>query len=45
MSKKTAILQNVRRKDNYFVIENQKNADFLIFGQQKSPADRWVKIK
>ncbi|HFI0028239.1 TPA: hypothetical protein ACGOSU_001287 [Streptococcus suis] len=45
MSKKMAILQNVRDKGKYFAIENQKNADFLKFGNKKSPADRWVEIK
>ncbi|HEL1580503.1 hypothetical protein [Streptococcus suis] len=45
MSTKTAIFKNVRDKSKCFAIENQKNAIFLIFGQQKSPADRWVKIK
>ncbi|HFI0630174.1 TPA: hypothetical protein ACGO31_000929 [Streptococcus suis] len=38
MSKKTAILKNVRDKGKYFAIENQKNADFLKFGQQKKPS-------
>ncbi|WP_142352600.1 hypothetical protein [Streptococcus suis] len=45
LSAKTAIFKNVRDKSKCFAIENQKNAIFLIFGQQKSPADRWVKIK
>ncbi len=35
MSTKTAILQNVCDKGKYFAIENQKNADFLKFRQQK----------
>ncbi|WP_269089578.1 hypothetical protein [Streptococcus suis] len=38
MSKKTAIFKNVRDKGKYFAIENQKNAVFLKFGQQKKPA-------
>ncbi|WP_238601469.1 hypothetical protein, partial [Streptococcus suis] len=38
VSKKTAIFKNVRDKGKYFAIENQKNAVFLKFGQQKKPA-------
>lgn len=33
VSAKTAIFKNVRDKGKYFAIENQKNANFLIFGQ------------
>lgn len=42
MSTKTAIFKNVRDKGKYFAIENQKNADFLKFRQQKKPSRCWT---
>ncbi|MCH1722018.1 hypothetical protein ACJBW8_11125, partial [Streptococcus suis] len=34
-SQKSAIFKNIRDKNKYFAIKNQKNAIFLKFGQQK----------